>query len=141
MADIIRAIAKDHDVLIFHPCRQQPGGGGAHHDNGRPAAGAIAGAGFAIEAMVSVDSAFLHAAAAFGRARGRMSGGPTDGRTFTRHHKRVKILWHRETFGCAPCCAMEDLACSVSAYARSARCVAAIRTDEVLSGLTEMLGA
>ena len=138
MADIIRAIAKDHDVLIFHHVANGlPAGDGITTTAGLPLGRSLALVS-RIEAMVSVDSAFLHAAAAFDVPVVALFG-PTDGRTFTRHHKRVKILWHQKTFGCAPCWRNEDLACSVSGLRSVSPCVAAIRTDEVLSALTELL--
>ncbi len=138
IADMIRAIAREHDVLIFHQVANGlPEGEGIATTAGLPLGRSLALVS-RIEAMVSVDSAFLHAAAAFDVPVVAMFG-PTDGRTFTRHHKRVKILWHRESFGCAPCWRNEDLACSVSGLRSVSPCMAAIRTEEVLSALAEML--
>lgn len=140
IADIIRAIARDHDVLIFHHIANGlPEGEGIATTAGLPLGRSLALVS-RIEAMVSVDSAFLHAAAAFDVPVVAMFG-PTDGRTFTRHHKRVKILWHQQSFGCAPCWRNEDLPCSVSGLRSVSPCVAAIRTDEVLDALAEMLPA
>lgn len=140
IVDIIRAIAQDHDVLIFHHVANGlPEGEGIVSTAGLPLGRSLALVS-RIDAMVSVDSAFLHAAAAFDVPVVAMFG-PTDGRTFTRHHKRVKILWHREAFGCAPCWRNEDLPCSVSGLLSISPCVASIRTEEVLSALAEILEA
>lgn len=140
IANIIRAIAKDYDVLIFHHVANGlPQGEGITTTAGLPLGRSLALVS-RVAAMVSVDSAFLHAAAAFDVPVVALFG-PTDGRTFTRHHKRVKILWHQESFGCAPCWRNEDLACSVSGLRSISPCVAAIRTDEVLAAVAEMLGA
>lgn len=140
IADMIRAIAKDHDVLIFH-----------HVANGLPeeegittTAGLPLGRSLAlvsrIEAMVSVDSAFLHAASAFDIPVVALFG-PTDARTLTRHHRRVKTLWRKDSFACVPCWRNEDKACAVSGLRSVSPCMAAIRTDEVLCALGEMLEA
>lgn len=137
---VIDAIAKDHDVLIFH-----------HVDDGLPAgerinttAGLPLGRSLAlvsrIDAMVSVDSAFLHAASAFDVPVVALFG-PTDARTLTRHHRRVKLLWRKDSFACVPCWRHEDKACAVSGLRSVSPCMAAIRTDEVLDALEEMLAA
>lgn len=140
MADIIAAIAREHDVLIFHHVTNGlPEGPGIATTAGLPLGRSLALVS-RVDAMVSVDSAFLHAAAAFDVPVVGLFG-PTDGRTFTRHHKRVKLLWHRESFGCAPCWRNEDLPCSVSGLLSASPCVAAIRPDEVLAALGEMLAA
>jgi ADP-heptose:LPS heptosyltransferase len=140
IAGIIRAIAQEHDVLIFHHVANGlPEGEGIVNTVGLPLGRSLALVS-RIEAMVSVDSAFLHAAAAFDVPVVALFG-PTDGRTFTRHHKRVKILWRRESFGCVPCWRNEDLPCRVSGLRSASPCVAAIRTEDVLSTLAGMLEA
>lgn len=140
MAEIILAIAKRFDVLIFH-----------HIANGLPEGDAITttaglplGHSLAlvsrVEAMVSVDSAFLHAASAFDVPVVALFG-PTDANTLTRHHRRAKTLWRQDSFACVPCWRNEDKACAVSGLRSVSPCMAAIRTDAVLSALDEMLAA
>lgn len=140
IAEIIRAIAKDHDVLIFH-----------HVANGLPegeriitTAGLPLGQSLALvsrlDAMVSVDSAFLHAASAFDVPVVGLFG-PTDPRTLTRHHRRVKNLWRQDSLACVPCWRNEDRACAVTGLLSVSPCMAGIRTDEVLAALDDMLKA
>lgn len=140
IADIIRAIAKDYDVLIFHHVANGlPEGEGISTTAGLPLGRSLALVS-RIEAMVSVDSAFLHAAAAFDVPVVTLFG-PTDAFTLTRHHRKVKTLRQRESFACAPCWRNEDKACAISGLRSVSPCMAAITTDAVRSALTEMLEA
>jgi len=140
IADMIRAIAKDNDVLIFHHVANGlPEGEGIVTTAGLPLGRSLALVS-RIEAMVSVDSAFLHAASAFDVPVVALFG-PTDANTLTRHHQRVKTLWRQDNFACVPCWRNEDKACAVSGLRSVSPCMAAIRTDEVLSALGEMLAA
>ncbi|CUS44244.1 MAG: glycosyltransferase family 9 protein [Pseudomonadota bacterium] len=137
IADIIRAIAKDNDVLIFHHVANGlPDGEGITTTAGLPLGHSLALVS-RIEAMVSVDSAFLHAASAFDVPVVALFG-PTDAHTLTRHHRRVKTLWRKDSFACVPCWRNEDKACAISGLRSVSPCMAAIRTDEVLSALAEM---
>jgi ADP-heptose:LPS heptosyltransferase len=136
---VIAALAQDHDILFFH-----------HLSDGLPQ-----GAGFAdtagvaltnslalvsrLDAMVSVDSAFLHAAAAYDVPVIAMFG-PTDARTFTRHHRHITILWKPETFGCVPCWRNEDLPCHVTKTTSASPCLAAITPEEVLAAVRDAIG-
>lgn len=138
IAGMIRAIAERYDVLIFHHIANGlPEGEGITTTAGLPLGRSLALVS-RIEAMVSVDSAFLHAAAAFDIPVVALFG-PTDGRTFTRHHKRATILWRRESFGCAPCWRNEDLPCKVSGLCSASPCVAVIQPGEVLAALDKAL--
>lgn len=140
IADMIRVIAKEHDVLIFHHVANGlPEGKGITTTAGLPLGRSLALVS-RIEAMVSVDSAFLHAASAFDVPVVALFG-PTDAHTLTRHHRRVKTLWRKDSFACVPCWRNEDKACAVSGLRSVSPCMAAIRTDEVLSALAEMLEA
>ncbi|MFA6125119.1 MAG: glycosyltransferase family 9 protein [Sphingomonas sp.] len=140
ITDMIRAIAQDHDVLVFHHVANGlPEGDGITTTAGLPLGRSLALVS-RIEAMVSVDSAFLHAAAAFDVPVVALFG-PTDAHTLTRHHRRVKTLYRKDSFACVPCWRNEDKACAVSGLRSVSPCVAAISTDAVLSALTEMLEA
>lgn len=138
VAEIIHALARVGDVLIFH-----------HRDDGLPGGDGIAStAGLALgeslalmsclDAMVSVDSAFLHAAAAFDVPVTALFG-PTGALPLTRHHRHVDILWKREAFGCVPCWRNEDVPCAVTGQLSASPCVAAISTDEVVASVGRML--
>jgi ADP-heptose:LPS heptosyltransferase len=138
--DIIRAIAKQHDVLVFHHVANGlPEGEGIVNTAGLPLGRSLALVS-RVEAMVSVDSAFLHAASAFDIPVVAMFG-PTDANTLTRHHRRAKTLWRQDSFACAPCWRNEDKACAVTGLRSVSPCVAAIRTEEVLSALAEVIEA
>jgi len=137
--DIISALSEEYDVLIFH-----------HLDEGLPSGLGIAstatlplGQSLAlvscVNAMVCVDSAFLHAAAAFDIPVIALFG-PTDARTFTRHHKNVKVLWKPQEFGCVPCWRNEDMPCIVTRMQSASPCVGAITAEEVLSATTSAIG-
>lgn len=140
IADIIRAIARTHDVILFH-----------HLDDGLPTGdGIVSTAGLplgqslalvsTVDAMVCVDSAFLHAAAAFDIPVIALFG-PTDARTFTRHHPDVHIVWKPESFGCIPCWRNEDVPCVISGLAAESPCLSAITVDEVTARLEAALAA
>lgn len=140
ITEMIDAIAKDHDVLIFHHVSAGlPAGERISTTAGLPLGHSLALVS-RIDAMVSVDSAFLHAASAFDVPVVGLFG-PTDALTLTRHHKRVKPLWRKDSFACVPCWRHEDKACVVSGLRSVSPCMAAIRTDEVLGALDEMLAA
>lgn len=138
IVEIIQALAEHHDVVIFHHLHEGlPKGPGIHSTAGVPLGKSIALVS-RIDAMVAVDSAFLHAAAAFDVPVVALFG-PTDARTFTRHHKRVKILWKPELFKCVPCWRNEDLPCLISGVTTMSPCVASITERDVLDALDEML--
>ena len=135
---ITTALARDYDVLVFH-----------HTDKGLPSGAGIAStAGLPldlslalvqqIEAMVCVDSAFLHAAAAHDIPVVALFG-PTDARTFTRHHNRVEILWKQQEMGCVPCWRNEDLPCRITGLLAVSPCMAAIQIGEVRQAVSRAL--
>jgi ADP-heptose:LPS heptosyltransferase len=137
--EVISRLSEKYDVIIFH-----------HLDEGLPSgknitstAGVPLGRSLALvsrlNAMVCVDSAFLHAAAAFDVPVIALFG-PTDARTFTRHHKKVTILWKPQEFGCVPCWRNEDMPCIVTGMQSASPCVGAIKTDEILGAVDEAMG-
>lgn len=136
--EIVAAIARHHDVLVFHHVADGlPAGPGIRTTAGLPLGRSLALVS-RLDAMVSVDSAFLHAAAAFDVPVVALFG-PTDARTFTRHHRAVKILWKPQTFGCVPCWRNEDIPCAVTGLRSMSPCIAAITAEEVLGALDEMM--
>jgi ADP-heptose:LPS heptosyltransferase len=64
----------------------------------------------ALRAMVCVDSGFLHPAGAFDVPVIAIFG-PTDGKLFTRHHRRATVISTKESFACAPCRRNEGTCC------------------------------
>ncbi|NOW48380.1 ADP-heptose:LPS heptosyltransferase [Novosphingobium sp. SG751A] len=110
---VISQLAEKFDVLIFH-----------HVDAGLPSGPGIAStAGLSLErslalagrvnAMVTVDSAFLHAAAAHDYPVIGLFG-PTDGKPLTRHHRQPVVLAKPDQFACVPCWRNEDSPCALT---------------------------
>ena len=136
---IVAELAKEYDIIIFHHIADGlPEGRGLANTAGMPLANSLALVS-RLEAMVSVDSAFLHAAAAYDVPVIALFG-PTDPRTFTRHHRRVKILWKPQIFGCVPCWRNEDLPCRVTGMTSTSPCIAAITAKEVVDAVAEAIG-
>ncbi|WP_286772515.1 MULTISPECIES: glycosyltransferase family 9 protein [unclassified Sphingomonas] len=139
IGEIISALAQHYDVLIFHHVGEGlPQGPGIVTTAGVALANSLALVS-RIEAMVCVDSAFLHAAAAHDVPTVALFG-PTDARTFTRHHRNVTILWKPQTFGCVPCWRNEDMPCQITRRRSLSPCLAAITADEVLDAVAGAIG-
>ena len=135
---IISALARDYDVLVFHHAADGvPSGEGIANTAGLPLDLSLALVQ-QIEAMVCVDSAFLHAAAAYDVPVIAMFG-PTDARTFTRHHKRVEIVWKQQEMGCVPCWRNEDLPCQITGLLAVSPCMAAIQVSQVREAVARAL--
>ena len=134
IVSIIEDLARDHDVILFH-----------HRDDGLPTGAGICNtAGLSLEkslalvsvlkAMVSVDSAFLHATSAFDIPVVALFG-PTDGSTFTRHHRSVRVLEKKQNFSCQPCWRNEDLPCHVTGSVGFSPCIAEISIGDIRGAL------
>ncbi len=140
ITSIIGALAQDYDVVIFHHIADGlPDGPGIASTAGLPLSTSLALVPH-LKAMVSVDSAFLHAAAAHDVPVIALFG-PTDARTFTRHHRQVTILWKPREFGCVPCWRNEDMICRVTRQRSMSPCIAAITAAEVHKAVTDAIGA
>ena len=136
---IIAALAKTYDIILFHHVADGlPQGPGLVSTAGMSLGNSLALVS-RLDAMVSVDSAFLHAAGAYDVPVIAMFG-PTDARTFTRHHRHVTILWKPQTFGCVPCWRNEDIPCQVTRTTSASPCIAAITPEEVLSAVADAIG-
>ncbi len=136
--DIIEDLSRDYDLVLFH-----------HRSDGLPSGLGIANtAGVSLEkslgivsrldAMVSVDSAFLHAASAFDVPVVALFG-PTDGNSFTLHHKRIKVLTMGKTFPCQPCWRNEDLPCYVTGTLGNSPCIAGISAADVRAAIAGLV--
>jgi ADP-heptose:LPS heptosyltransferase len=134
----IEALSADYDIIIFHHIETGlPAGRGIASTAGLPLAKSIALVS-ALDAMVCVDSGFLHAAAAFDVPAVAMFG-PTDGKLFTRHHKYATVISANESFSCAPCWRNEDLPCQVTRQYGASPCVAALKVAAVQAAVAEAL--
>lgn len=135
---IIQRLAQDFDVVVFHHTLEGlPKGRGIFSTAGISLGNSLALVSI-LDAMVSVDSAFLHAAAAFDIPVVALFG-PTDGRAFTEHHRNVKLLWKPREFGCMPCWRNEDLPCTITRRTGHSPCVAAISANEVMVAVEELI--
>lgn len=131
-------MSADYDIIIFHHLETRlPAGPGIASTAGLPLAQSIALVS-AVDAMVSVDSGFLHAAAAFDVPVVGMFG-PTDGKLFTRHHKHAAVISANDRFACAPCWRNEDVPCQVTRQVGTSPCVAALKVEAVQAAVAEAL--
>ncbi len=129
----VSALGARYDLIVFHNLETSLAGPGIASTAGFALAESIALVS-ALDAMVCVDSAFLHAAAAFDVPVVAMFG-PTDGALFTRHHRRATVITANERFACAPCWRNEDLPCSLTGAFGPSPCVAAIEVEPVLAAV------
>jgi ADP-heptose:LPS heptosyltransferase len=133
----VEAIRERYDIIVFHHVETSLAGPGIASTAGLALANSIALVS-ALDAMVCVDSAFLHAAAAFDVPVVALFG-PTDGALFTRHHRRATVITANERFACAPCWRNEDLPCSLTGKFGRSPCIAAIKVEPVLAALEAAL--
>ena len=135
---IIADLAKTYDIIIFHHVADGlPQGPGMASTAGLKLGDSLALVS-RLQAMVSVDSAFLHAAGAYDVPVIGLFG-PTGAQVITRHHRNATILWKPQTFGCVPCWRNEDLPCHVTGSISSSPCIAAITSAEVSAAVADAL--
>lgn len=136
---VIRQLAERYDVLVFHHVADGlPEGPGIASTAGLPLAVSLALVS-RVEAMVSVDSAFLHAAAAYDIPVIALFG-PTDARTLTRHHRKVEIVWQAQSYSCVPCWRNEDTPCSLTGLLGVSPCLATIEPGRVTAAVDRAMG-
>jgi len=134
----VEALSLDYDIIIFH-----------HVETGLPQRrGIVSTAGLplaqstalvsALDAMVCVDSGFLHAAGAFDVPVVAMFG-PTDGRLFTLHHKHATVIAANDSFPCSPCWRNEDIPCQLTGQFGPSPCIAALKVEPVLAAVAAAL--
>ncbi len=135
----IEALSLDYDIIIFHHIETgQPRGRGIASTAGLSLAQSTALVS-ALDAMVCVNSGFLHAAGAFDVPVVAMFG-PTDGRLFTLHHKHATVITANDSFPCAPCWRNEDIPCQLTGQFGSSPCIAALKVEPVLAAVAAALG-
>jgi hypothetical protein len=136
----IRRLAERYDVLVFHHVADGlPEGPGIANTAGLPLATSLALVS-RVEAMVSVDSAFLHAAAAYDIPVIALFG-PTDARTLTRHHRKVEIIWQARSYACVPCWRNEDTPCNLTGLLGVSPCLASIDPERIEQAVDRVMGA
>ena len=138
MASFIADLARDYDVLVFHHTDAGlPSGPGMATTAGLPLSLSLALVA-RLAAMVSCDSAFLHAAGAFDVPVFALFG-PTDGALFTRHHRIATVFQNKASFPCSPCWRNEDIPCKVTGRVGISPCVATLSFAPVRAALERAL--
>jgi ADP-heptose:LPS heptosyltransferase len=134
MYQIIAALARRYDVLVFHHLPLELGAA----INVASTAGLKLGESLALvaklQAMVCVDSAFLHAAGAFDVPTVTLFG-PIDGPLRTVHMQEAAVIDARDVFSCSPCWRNEDQPCLVTGHPGNSPCMAAITIARVLDAV------
>ena len=134
----VEALSQRYDLVIFHHVETSFAAG--------PGIASTAGLTLAesmalmsgLQAMVCIDSAFLHAASAFDVPVVALFG-PTDGKLLTLHHRHATVVNANDSFACAPCWRNEDLPCSLTGKFGPSPCVAAIQVAPVLAAVEAAL--
>ena len=138
IVQIVTALAKTYDVLIFHHTKTPLD----HLDGVCSTAGQPLEVSLSlvphIDALLCVDSAFLHIAGAHRIPIVTMFG-PTDGELFTREYENVTVLTEK-SFACAPCWRNEDLPCQITGHCGTSPCIAAIRNASIMEAVRKAIG-
>jgi ADP-heptose:LPS heptosyltransferase len=138
IARFIQALGAEYDLIVFHHVEADlPYGPGILSTASLPLWQSIALVS-ALQAMLCVDSAFLHVAAAFDVPVVAMFG-PTDGKLFTRHHRNATVVSMDASFPCAPCWRNEDTPCGLTGQLGPSPCVAAIKIEPVLAAVAQAI--
>ena len=134
----VAALGERYDVIVFHHLETGLAIGPKMASTAGLSLAELIALVSALDAMVCVDSAFLHAAAAFDVPVVALFG-PTDGALFTRQHRRATVIDAKDRFACAPCWRNEDLPCSLTGKFGPSPCVAAIKVEPVLAAVEAAL--
>ncbi len=140
VAELMRELTRHYDVLVFH-----------HRADGLPSgarifstAGCSVRNSFALvsilDALVTVDSSFMHAASAFDVPVVALFG-PIDGEVRTRHLERVKVVSLKDQFPCSPCWRNEDEVCHVTQHVGVSPCMAAIPRHLIVEAVGSFIGS
>jgi ADP-heptose:LPS heptosyltransferase len=134
----IERLSETYDVIIFHHAPAGfPEGPGIATTAGLPLGESLALVS-SVSVMLAVDSAFIHASAAFDVPLVGLFG-PTDGKLFTKHHRRKAVLDGGGRFACAPCWRNEDLPCKLTGHVGTSPCIASIDFGSVKAAIESML--
>jgi ADP-heptose:LPS heptosyltransferase len=134
----IRQLAKTYDIILFH-----------HRDvAGLTTDKVVSTAGLSLSeslalvqqlnAMLCVDSAMLHAAAAFDIPVVAMFG-PTPGHLFTRHHNHAALPQPARSFSCRPCWRNEDMKCLITGKTGHSACMRAFNPYEIATVVQQVI--
>lgn len=131
MPELIKILATKYDVLVFHHVQPEL----------PPDATVATTAGLslreslsllpAVDVMVTIDSGFMHAAAALEVPVVALFG-PIDGLIRTVHVPKVALMQETTDFPCAPCWRNEDEPCTISGQTGISPCMAAIPLQKIV---------
>lgn len=134
MMDVIRHLAENFDLIIFHNSPENiPKGSRIATTAGLSLRQSFALVS-ALKLMVSIDSAFIHAAAAFNVPVIGLFG-PTDGRIRTQHHGDAEIIQLDDKFPCISCWRNEDEPCYVTGSTGVSPCLSAIEETSITNAV------
>jgi ADP-heptose:LPS heptosyltransferase len=92
----------------------------------------------AVRVLVSIDSSFLHAAAALAVPVVALFG-PIDGRIRTIHVPKVELLQETAQFPCAPCWRNEDEPCKITGQTGLSPCMASIPFQQIIAAVHRLM--
>ena len=133
---IIASLAASYNVLIFHHLPLDvPSGLPIACTDGLKLRQSLSLVS-ALDALLAVDSGFLHAASAFNVPTVALFG-PVDGKVRTAHISRVNILQTSSQFSCLPCWRNEDQPCIITNDYGTSACLAALEVDSIVDAVQQ----
>jgi ADP-heptose:LPS heptosyltransferase/predicted metal-dependent hydrolase len=137
MADLVRTLAQDAVVLLFHAEKTTVTEGGSVIDPGPITLRQAFALAAACSAIVAPDSAFVHFAGALNIPCVALYG-PIDGRIRTMHYPFCVPVDVRSVLRCVPCWRNEVIPCKLTNMRNSA-CMANISIADISSTLNKVL--
>jgi ADP-heptose:LPS heptosyltransferase/tetratricopeptide (TPR) repeat protein len=137
MADLVRALAKDAVVLLFHTEKTNFGARDSIIDPGPIAIRQAFALAAACSAIVAPDSAFIHFAGAMNIPCVALYG-PIDGRVRTMYYPATVSVDVRSILRCIPCWRNEVIPCKLTNM-RSSACMTNIAVDGVTDAVKRIL--
>jgi ADP-heptose:LPS heptosyltransferase len=138
MAELIRKLALEFPVLLFHSEKPDiPSGGNVIVPGTKSLREAVALAA-ACDAIIAPDSAFVHFAGALNIPCIAIYG-PIDGRLRTKDYPSCTYVDARKVLQCVPCWRNEVIPCQLAGRRNSA-CMSVITVDEIYAKLKNVIG-
>jgi len=137
MADLVRALAQDAVVLLFHVEKTTITAGGSVIDPGTITLRQAFALAAACSAIVAPDSAFVHFAGALNIPCVALYG-PIDGRIRTMHYPSTVYVDARSVLRCIPCWRNEVIPCKLTNM-RSSACMGNISVAAVTEAVKRVL--
>jgi len=137
MADLVRTLAQDAAVLLFHSEKTDVPAGGSVIDPGPITLRQAFALSAACSAIVAPDSAFVHFAGALNIPCVALYG-PIDGSVRTRHYPATVYVDVRNVLRCIPCWRNEIIPCKLTNM-RDSACMGNITVDAVTEAVKGVL--